>query len=159
MSESEQKRIVTNFGTAVKGVLDLYKEKKNTTLKYEEAIELVYFDYDVYCEEHEIYDDGTLYLNSCSIDGKKTKASYGKKQEKKEVIIPEGAIKIYVPKNSGVATFDEPKDGTEYDVYGLEIKEAYKDLEFLDAKNSDYVRYAVEEGYSFIGHIVNYKTG
>lgn len=159
LSESEQKRIVTNFGTAVKGVIDLYKEKKNTSLKYEEAIELVYFDYDVYCEEHEIYDDGTLYLNSCSIDGVKTKASYGKKQEKKEVIIPEGAIKIYVPKNSGVATFDEPKDGTEYDVYGLEIKEAYKDLEFLDAKNSDYVRYAVEEGYSFIGHIVNYKTG
>lgn len=159
LTEKEQAKIINNYGTAIKGVIDLYKQIKEIDLEYDEATELVYFDYDVLCKEHEIYEDGTLYLNDCSIDGVKTKASYGKKQEKKEVIIPEGAIKIYVPKNSGVATFDEPKDGTEYDVYGLEIKDAYKDLEFLDAKNSDYVRYAVEEGYSFIGHIVNYKTG
>jgi len=158
LSLAEQEKIITNYGTAVNGVIGLYLEKKELNLTYDEATQLVDFEYDVYCEEHEVYEDGSLFLNGCTIDGKKTKASYGTKQVPKEVIIPDGAIKVYVPKSGGAATFDEPKDVTKYDVYGVEIKEAYSDISFLDAKKSDYIRYIVDNE-NFSGHIVNYKTG
>ena len=40
---------------------------------YNDAIKLVNYDYKVICSEHEIYEDGLVYLNKCSINGIKNK--------------------------------------------------------------------------------------
>ena len=126
-------------------------------LSYDEATQLINFDYDVDCIEHEIYDDGTLYLNQCMIDNNKTTSSYGKKKVPKEITIPEGAIKVYVTDRG--ASFEEPKDGTKYDVFGLIINEPYTDLNFFDAKNSDFVYYLTGSNTDNpSAKVVNYKT-
>ena len=157
LSKEEQNTIIQKYGDALKGIIAVYLDKKEITLTYEEAIQLINFDYDIDCREHEIYEDGNIYLNQCMIDDKKTDVSYGKKQVPKQVIIPEGAIKIFVTDKG--ASFDEPKSATKYDVYGLVINEPYSDLDFFDAKNSDYVYYSVQDSDGNTNaRIVNYKT-
>ncbi len=157
LSKKEQGDIIQKYGDALSGIISVYLDKKEILLTYDEATQLINFDYDVDCSEHEIYDDGTLYLNQCTIDNNKTSSSYGKKKVPKEVTIPEGAIKVYVTDRG--ASFEEPKDGTKYDVFGLVINEPYTDLNFFDAKNSDYVYYIVgsdtDDPYA---KVVNYKT-
>ena len=156
LSKEEQSIIIQKYGDALKGIVAIYLDKNEVVLTYDEATQLINFDYDIDCSEHEIYEDGSVYLNQCMIDDKKTGASYGKKQVPKEQIIPEGAIKIYVTENG--ASFDEPKKGIKYDVYGLVINEPYSDLTFFDAKNSDYVYYVVDSNTDPYTKVVNYKT-
>ncbi len=157
LSKKEQSDIIQKYGDALSGIISVYLDKKEVLLSYDEAIQLINFDYDVDCSEHEIYEDGTLYLNQCMIDNNKTTSSYGKKKVPKEITIPEGAIKVYVTDRG--ASFEEPKDGTKYEVFGLVINEPYTDLNFFDAKNSDYVYYIVgsdtDDPYA---KVVNYKT-
>ena len=153
------KSVLKQYGDALTGIVAVYYDKKEILLTYEEATELVAFDYDVDCMDHAINEDGSVYLNRCTIDGEIVSSSYGKLQEEKPVVIPEGNVKVYVPRDTGVATFEEPKEGTKYDIYGMDIDEAYQNLSFLDAKNSDYVYYVVEEGYSSNVRMMNYKTG
>ena len=160
ISEEEKTQILKKYGDAMKGIIAVYYDKKEILLTYEEAIELVNFDYDVVCQEHEIYEDGSIYLNSCTVDQKKINSSYGEKQEKKKVQISEGSIKVYVSKDRGVATFEEPKDGTSYDIYGFDITEEHSELKFLNAKSSDFIYYLTESSSGeFTGHLINFKTG
>ncbi len=157
LSKSEQKEILTEYGDALKGVLSVYYDKQKVLLEYDDAIKLVHSDYKVKCSEHEIYEDGMVYLNQCSIDGVKTKYSYGEKQEKKEeVIISEDAIKVYVSKSNQKATLKEPKNIDDYEVYAFEIDGAYSDLTLLNENSSPYVFYADSDYYY---HMINFKTG
>ena len=157
-TKSEQKEILQKFGDAVKGIIAVYSEKKEVLLDYEDAVKLVDFDYKVICDEHEIYEDGSLYLNKCKINNYKTTLSYGKKQEKKEMKISEDAIKVYVSKNTKKATLKEPSNKDDYNIYGVEIKEAFSDLMLLGEK-SEIIYYTTNTNNIYTGHMIQFKTG
>ena len=156
LSKAEEKEVINGYGDALKGVIAVYYEKQNVLLEYDDAIKLINYKYDVSCKTHEIYEDGSIYLNKCTIDNKATSYSYGKKEEKKEEPkISEDAIKVYVSKKNGKATFTEPKDIDNYDLYAFEIDGAYSDLKLL-AESSEYVLYT-DDDYNV--HMISYKTG
>ena len=156
LTKKEEKKIIEGYGDALKGIVGVTYEKDKKILGYEEAVKLVKYDHKVVCDEHEIYEDGLVYLDKCSIDGKKTKYSYGEKQEKKEEPkISEDAIKVYVSKKGGKATLNKPKNEDDYDIYYFEINGKYSGLELLDS-TSDYVFYMDEE---YNTHMINFKTG
>ena len=156
LSKALEKEVINGYGDALKGVIAVYYEKQNVLLEYDDAIKLINYKYDVSCKTHEIYEDGSIYLNKCTIDNKSTNYSYGKKEEKKEEPkISEDAIKVYVSKKNGKATFTEPKDIDNYDLYAFEIDGAYSDLKLL-AESSEYVLYT-DDDYNV--HMINYKTG
>ena len=156
LSKSEQKKIIEGYGDALKGIIGVTYEKDNKVLEYDEAVKLVKYDYKVECKDHEIYEDGLVYLNKCTINGKSTKYSYGEKQEKKEEPkISEDAIKVYVSKKGGKATLNKPKNEDDYDIYYFEIDGKYSGLELLSS-TSDYVFYMDEE---YNTHMINFKTG
>lgn len=152
LTASEKKQIIEDYGEALQGIISVYYQKQELLLEYEDAILLVKYDYDVVCEEHEIYDDGTIYLNKCSIDEEEVDYNYGKKQKKEE--LKEGAIKVYVSKKSKKATIETPKDIKEYDTYSFDIEGKYQELTLLGDK-SDFVFYT-DEKYEI--HMINYKT-
>lgn len=156
-SKSEQKEIITGYGDALQGVLAVYYDKQKVLLEYDDAVKLVEFDYNVQCSEHEIYEDGSIYLNQCSIDEIDTKYSYGEKQEKKEEPqVSSDAIKVYVHKSSQYITLKEPKTIEDYDVFSFQIDGEYSELTLFNEKNTSYVFYA-DSRYN--AHVINFKTG
>ena len=130
LTKNEQKQVINGYGDALKGVIAVYYEKQNVLLEYEDAIKLIDYKYEVSCKTHEIYEDGSIYLDKCTIDNKSTSYSYGEKQEEKEEPkISEDAIKVYVSKKNSKATLTEPKELDDYDLYAFEIDGAYELLE------------------------------
>lgn len=157
LSASEQKEILNNYGETLEGIIAAYYQKQNVLLDYKDAIKLVEFDDDVECKIHEIYEDGLVYLDKCTINEEKTVYSYGKKQKKKEEpTVKEGDIKVYVNKSSKEATLNTPKYLENYDVYSFNINGAYSELTLLDKKKSSYVFY-YDSDYNV--HMLDYKTG
>ena len=156
LTKNEQKQVINGYGDALKGVIAVYYENQNVLLEYDDAIKLIDYKYDVSCKTHEIYEDGSIYLNKCTIDNKSTSYSYGEKQEEKEEPkISEDAIKVYVSKKNSKATLEEPKNVDEYDLYTFEIDGEYSDLTLL-SESSEYVFYSDGE---YNVHMLNYKTG
>ena len=137
LTKADKKEIIENYGDALKGAISVFYGKEGIILEYDDASKLIEFDYKVVCDEHEIYDDGNIYLNKCSIDGEKVSFSYGTKQEKKEEVVEEtddGGIKVYVSKKNKEATFNKPADESKYDVYSFKIEGEYDSLTLLDDK-------------------------
>lgn len=156
LTKNEQKEIIKKYGDALTGVIALNIEKDNKLLSYNEAIKLIDFDYKVECNVHEIYNDGNIYLNKCKIDDLKTTYSYGEKQEEKKddiVVEDDESIKVYVSKKNGNASFNEPKNVDDYDVYKFNIDGKYSDLTLLGI-DSDFVFY-YDEDYNV--QMINYK--
>lgn len=155
LTKTEQKQVINGYGDALKGVIAVYSEKQNVLLEYDDAIKLIDYKYKVVCKTHEIYEDGSVYLDKCKIDDKSTTYSYGVKQEKKEEPkISEDAIKVYVSKKNSKATLTEPKELDDYDLYAFEIDGAYSDLKLL-SESSDYILYSDSE---YNVHMLNFKT-
>ena len=154
LSQGEKKQIIEEYGDALEGIISVYLERQQVLLEYDDAIQLVKYDYNVVCDEHEIYDDGQIYLNKCSINDIGVTYSYGTKQAKP--VIKEGAIKVYVSKKTKEATLKEPGDIKQYDLYSFDIEGKYENLTLL-GKNSPYVFY-----YSHLSDshcMLNYITG
>lgn len=86
------------------------------------------------CHEHEIYDDGTIYLNKCSINGIMTNYSYGEVKE-----VANNKLKVYVEISSNKATLDKPSASKEalYNIYEVDCGENYSGAYLID----DYVVY------------------
>ncbi len=155
LTSSEQKKIITGYGEALEGLLQVYYEKKNMLLTYDEAIELINYDYDVVCKKHEIYDNLKVYLADCQIDQQATKITYGKKQEEVKEELSEGDLKIYVSKKDHSTTFEEPTNLDNYDSYIFHIDGVYSDLSILGNKNASYLFY-FDGSKNF--HLLNFKT-
>ena len=156
LTKNEQKKVIDGYGDALKGIIGVYYTNQKVLLNYDDAVKLIKYDYEVKCSDHEIYEDGNIYLDKCTINGDKTSYSYGKKQEKKEEPkISEDAIKVYVSKKGSKATLDKPKNEEDYDIYYFEINGKYSDLELLSS-TGDYVLY-FDEDYNV--HMINFKTG
>ena len=152
LTQVERVEALEEYGEALEGLIGVYLEGKEVLLQYDDAILLVKYDYKVECDEHEIYEDGKIYLNKCRVEDIPVETSYGKKQEKVE--LQEGAIKVYIYKKNNNATLKEPSDVKEYDVYSFDIEGKYSELTLLGEK-SDYVFYR-DENYN--GQMVNFKT-
>lgn len=155
-SSSEQRDIITGFGDTIQGLVVTYYNKQQKLLTYDEALELMQYDFDVVCNVHEIYEDRMIYLDDCSIDQQSTKYSYGTKEEETVEAEPEGTIHVYVSKKNKSATLEEPSNKENYDDYSFVITESYSKLTFLGDKNPTYVFYYDMDG---LVHMINFKTG
>lgn len=151
-SVSEQEEIINTYGKALEDILILYINKKGVLLDYVSASDMVTIDQDVSCLTHDIYIDGLVYLDNCSIDDYKTEVSYGKKRE--EVVVEKDALlKVYVNRKTSDATLVVPSFLSKYDVYEVDCGANYSSPMLL-ANNSNYVFYLDSEGN---GRIKNYK--
>ena len=77
---AQQKKIIENYGKKLESITEKYYKQQKLILKYEDAVKLVDYNYKVVCKEHEVYDEGKIYINKCKIDGKSTLYSYGVKK-------------------------------------------------------------------------------
>jgi len=83
--EIDYKKVITEYGDAVKLEVDKYINESNEIPSWNKISKLVkHKKYKVSCKTNKIYEDGSVYLNNCTVDGTKIKYSYGKKQEEKK---------------------------------------------------------------------------
>lgn len=148
LTEKEKEELINSFGEALEGVINIYYSKQGVLLEYEDAVKLVEFEEEITCEIHDIYKDGKVYLDKCSINGIKNKYSYGEIQLDIE---SEGEIlKVYVEKASKKVSLEVPT-GSTYDVYTVHCGSKYSEAEIV----GDYVIYYDSE---YVLHMKNYKT-
>lgn len=152
LTDKDREEILKNYGEAVEGIIGVYFSQQGVLLAYEDAIKLVEFEETVKCSEYEVYKDGKLYLNDCSVNGIKTKATYGVKQEVIET--GEGILNVYVNKRTNEATLTTPKNASDYDTYAVHCGNSYSEPVLL-SNYGDYVFYFDEESYL---QMKNYKT-
>lgn len=148
LTEEEKKELINSYGEAIESVISINYAKDGQILDYQDAIKLVDFKEDINCSVHEIYTDGKVYLNKCSIDGIVTKYSYGEKQ--KAIETGDNILNVYVDKASKEATLNKP-NGRTYDIYTVNCGGSYSDPEVF----GDYVIY-YDENSSV--QMRNYKT-
>lgn len=154
LSKKEQKNIIKTYGSNVEAAIAIEYMKSQTILEYDKVIELVHNDDKVVCNIHEIYTDGKVYLDECSIKGKKTTYSYGTKQEKdEEPAVNANTITVYVNKTTFQKTLTKPTDTTNYDIYTVDAKTPYNEVSIFEY--ADYIVYFDEE---YNGYLKNYKT-
>lgn len=81
----DYKKIINDYGNKASEVVTDYKDKNSSEPTWQEVLELLEYDkYNVECEIHSIYQDGTIYLNSCEVNNKKVRYSYGKEQDEQK---------------------------------------------------------------------------
>lgn len=148
LTEKEMEELIQQYGEALEGVISIYYSKQNVILEYNDAIKLVEFDEEINCKVHDIYKDGKVYLNKCSVNGINTKYSYGEAQ--KEIESTDEILKVYVEKVSNKVSLEEPK-GSTYDTYTVHCGSKYSDPEIM----GDYVLYYDPD---YVLHMKNYKT-
>ena len=153
LTEKEIEKKIKTYGEAMEKVISISYTKENKILTYEEAVKLIHNSDDIVCNIHEIYEDGKVYLDECSYAGKRTKYSYGKKQEPKQ-IDESKTIAVYVNKSSKVATLKKPNDISNYDVYTVDAGSEYQDVDLFG--KTEYVLYFDSE---YVVHMKNYVTG
>lgn len=148
LTEKEMEELINSYGEALEGVINIYYSKQGVLLEYTDAVKLVDFEEEINCSVHDIYKDGKVYLDKCSINGIKTKYSYGTMQVDVE---SEGEIlKVYVEKVGKKVSLEVP-NGSTYDVYTVHCGSKYMEPEII----GDYVIYFDSD---YILHMKNYKT-
>ncbi len=139
LTEDEKKEMINSYGKALESVILVHYQKNQTILTFEEANKLVELENDVVCSEHEIYEDGKVYLTTCSVNGKMTEYTYGEKQEPKEEFDSGTMIKVYVNSTTGARSLTVPSNMDNVLEYTVHCDEAYENPTLLG--NSDYVFY------------------
>ncbi len=98
--------VINDYGKSLETIVKEYIDKNNQIPTWQQVSELNTYDkYEVVCEIHDIYDDGKVYLNSCKVNNKETKYSYGELQEEKE------------GKKITIYRYDEETMGGKFQVY------------------------------------------
>ena len=138
------KKILNNYGDSIENVISINLENKKELLSYEEASDLVDFPNSVVCKTKEVYEDGKIYLDECSIDGHKTKAKYGEKQEIKEEVaevVEDGSFYVYEKDNK--YTLETPKDEEieKYNKYLITTGTEPTSITLLNEYDTKYVFY------------------
>ncbi len=82
----DYQKIINEYGTLIEEKSKSYVIENNDILTWQKLIELVpYTDYDISCDTHNIYSDGTIYLASCKVNDVNVTYTYGNlKEEEKE---------------------------------------------------------------------------
>ena len=153
LTEEEKQEMINSYGRALESVILIHYQKSQVILSFDDADNYVELEDDVVCGIHEVYEDGTVYLDNCSVNGKNTEYSYGVKQEPKEPFDSTTMIKVYVNKltnERSLSVFDNMENVVEYTVHRDEKIENPVLLE-----NSDYVFYFDSE---YNVKMKNFKT-
>lgn len=148
LTEKQQEELLKRYGEALEEVINIQYIKNERLIEYDDAVKFVKFDDEINCLTHEIYKDGKIYLNKCSINGINVKFYYGQKQEEK--ISEDELLYVYVDKKNRKSSLEKPK-GTTYDVYTVHCGGKYSDPEILN----EYVIFFDNE-YKI--RMKNYKT-
>lgn len=86
-------KVIKDYGKSLESIVLDYISKNNEVPTWQQVSDLInYNDYEVVCETHSIYNDGSIYLSSCKVNDKDTEYSYG---EFKEEIKEGKKIEIY----------------------------------------------------------------
>ena len=148
LTEKEMEELIISYGEALEGVINIYYSKQGVLLEYNDAVKLVDFEEEINCTVHDIYKDGKVYLDKCSINGIKTKYSYGTMQV--DVESEDEILKVYVEKVGKKVSLEVPKSIT-YDTYTVHCGSKYSEPEII----GDYVIYYDSD---YVLHMKNYKT-
>ena len=80
----DYEKVINDYGKSTESIIKNYIKENKEVPTWQQVSELItYKEYEVDCITHNIYSDGSIYLNECKVDGKKTKYTYG--EEKEEV--------------------------------------------------------------------------
>ncbi|MBO5121325.1 MAG: hypothetical protein J6C28_06550 [Bacilli bacterium] len=148
LTEKEMEELIISYGEALEGVINIYYSKQGVLLEYNDAVKLVDFEEEINCTVHDIYKDGKVYLDKCSINGIKTKYTYGTMQV--DIESEDEILKVYVEKVGKKVSLEVPKGAT-YDTYTVHCGGKYSEPEII----GDYVIYFDSD---YILHMKNYKT-
>ncbi len=79
-------KVINEYGKSLENTIKKYISLNENVPNWQQTSELnTYKKYEVICETHDIYSDGSIYLSSCTVNNKYTKYTYGiKKEEIKE---------------------------------------------------------------------------
>ncbi len=135
--------ILNTYGDDIKSLTENFITENKKVPTFDE-IDALLNQTEVYCDIHEIYEDGNIYLSSCKVDGKSIENTYGKKQEVQTF------EKLTIYKSTSNA-------GDEYNVNGGE------EVGTVTCKTGSCVHYASYKTYSIIKedgefYIYNYET-
>lgn len=157
LSEKDKEEKIKIYGEKLEKVIASSYEKNKVILSYEEALKLVDSKDDINCKIHEVYEDLKIYLDECSLNGKKTTYSYGVKQEKGpvEVVDDNTKINVFISKKTGKASLDKPSDLKNYDVYVVDCGEVYQNASLFG--DTQYVLYQNDEYYTQVKNYVTNK--
>ena len=147
-SQANLKKIVKNYGKSIENVISINLENKKELLTFEQADDLVEFPNRVKCKTKEVYEDGKIYLDECTVDGHKTKATYGTKQEVQEEVadvIEDGSFYVY--EKDGRYTLEAPKESEQdkYNKYLVTTGTEPTGITLLNEYNTKYVFYYDKE--------------
>ena len=80
----DYEKIINEYGKSIENTIHTYLGENDEIPTWSKVNELNKYDqHEIVCETHNIYNDGSIYLNECKVDEKKVKYSYG--EEKEEV--------------------------------------------------------------------------
>ncbi len=85
-NEINYQNVINDYGAHVEDLIKNYISENDDTPTWQQISELItYNEYEVICDTHNIYKDGSIYLTSCKVDDKSVEYSYGElKEEQKE---------------------------------------------------------------------------
>lgn len=130
LTEKQIENKIKKYGQSIEKIIKNTYEKDKIILSYDEVIKTLNNDEDIICSIHEVYEDRNIYLDECSYKGKKTKYSYGKKQEI-DIVNDENKVIIYANKDTKDVTLEKPIDIDNYKKYVVDVGFKYQNLIFF----------------------------
>ncbi len=153
LTEAEMIEIVKEYGKTLEDEVKKYYKENDTIPNFSTVNNLVDLEYEVVCYTHEVYEDKTIYLDSCMVDYVDVEFTYGTKKD--IVDTSKNNINVYVNKNTKKATLEEPKDKENYLLYSYSTDSEIQDIELLD--DSYYLTYYDLTTQHFV--LYNYVAG
>ena len=146
-SQSNLKKIVKNYGKSIENVISINLENKKELLTFDQADDLVEFPNRVKCKTKEVYEDGKIYLDDCTVDGHKTKATYGTKQDVKEEaeVIEDGSFYVYEKDNKYTLETPKEEELDKYNKYLITTGTEPTGITLLNEYDAKYVFYYDKE--------------
>ena len=78
----DYKEVINKYGKSIEKTVEEYLDENEEIPTWTQVTELnKYKKYEVVCDIHTIYKDGSVYLNECKVNDKKVKYSYGNLKE------------------------------------------------------------------------------
>lgn len=99
----DYEKVIKTYGDSITDVVKDYMSNNDDIPTWQYVIEKLDYDrYEVECNNHNIYGDGSIYLSECKVNNKKTKYTYGIEKEE----IKEGKkISIYKQEYDGYKVY------------------------------------------------------
>lgn len=78
----DYENVIKKYGNSISKLVKEYISNNNNVPTWQYIIEILdYKKYEVECDNHNIYSDGSIYLSKCKVNNKKVKYTYGKEIE------------------------------------------------------------------------------